>query len=82
MYVSDVLPPDKALTEDQIHYLNVLVPRGLSAFNLQSLCAVKLLKPCPAAGVQADMDPPIELSEDIILNVLEEIDNTLRFSAY
>ena len=30
----------------------------------------------------ADLDPPTELSENIILNVLAEIDNTLRFSAY
>ena len=30
----------------------------------------------------ADLDPPTELSENIILNVLVEIDNTLRFSAY
>ena len=40
--------PVKALTEDQVHYLNVLGPRGLSAFNLRSLCercceATKLL---------------------------------------
>ena len=30
----------------------------------------------------ADLDPPTELRENIILNVLVEIDNTLRFSAY
>ena len=30
----------------------------------------------------ADLEPPTELSENIILNVLVEIDNTLRFSAY
>ena len=30
----------------------------------------------------AALDPPTELSENIILNVLVEIDNTLRFSAY
>ena len=43
------------------------------------------------SGVLADLDsrlkstaldPPTELSENIILNVLVEIDNTLRFSAY
>ena len=34
------------------------------------------------AGVLADMDPPTELSENIILNVLVEIDNTLHFSVY
>ena len=28
------------------------------------------------------MDPPTELSENIILNVLVQIDNTFRFSAY
>lgn len=26
------------LSEDQVHYFNVLGPRGLSAFNFQSLC--------------------------------------------
>ena len=31
----------------------------------------------------ADLDPPEEeASENIIINVLVEIDNTLRFSAY
>ena len=30
----------------------------------------------------ADLDPPTELSENIILNVLVEMDNTLRFNAY
>ena len=35
-----------------------------------------------SAGVLADLDPPTELSENIILNVLVEIDNALRFSAY
>ena len=42
--------PVKALTEDQVHLinLNVLGPRGLSAFNFRSLCercceAIKLL---------------------------------------
>ena len=30
----------------------------------------------------ADLDPPTELRENIILNVLVEINNTLRFSAY
>ena len=34
------------------------------------------------AGVLADMDLPTELSENFILNVLVEIDNTLHFSAY
>ena len=34
------------------------------------------------AGVLADFDPPTELSENIILNVLVEIDNTLHFSVY
>ena len=29
-----------------------------------------------------NMDSPTELSENIILNVLVEIDTTLRFSAY
>ena len=28
----------KALREDQVHYLNALGPRGLSAFNFRSLC--------------------------------------------
>ena len=36
--------------------------------------------PCP--NPLADMEPPIELSENIILNVLVEKDNTLHFSAY
>ena len=30
----------------------------------------------------ADLDPPTELSENIILNVLVEIAKTFRFSAY
>ena len=33
-----IVPPVKALTEDQVHYLNVFGPKGLSAFNLRSLC--------------------------------------------
>ena len=33
-----IVPPVKALTEDQVHYLNVLEPRGLSALNFRSLC--------------------------------------------
>ena len=33
-----IVPPVKALKEDQVHYLNVLGPRGLSAFNFRSLC--------------------------------------------
>ena len=36
----------------------------------------------PGPNPQADMDPPTELSEKIILNVLVEIDNTLHFSVY
>ena len=36
----------------------------------------------PGPNLPADMDPPTELSENIILNVLVEIDNTLHFSAY
>ena len=32
-----IVPPVKALTEDQAHYLYVLGPRGLSAFNFRSL---------------------------------------------
>ena len=34
------------------------------------------------AAVLADIDPPTEMSENIIRNVLVEIDNTLHFSAY
>ena len=33
-----IAPPVKALAKDQVHYLNGLGPRGLSAFNLLSLC--------------------------------------------
>ena len=33
------------------------------------------------AGVLADLDPPTKLSENIILNVLVKIYDTLRFSA-
>ena len=33
-----IAPPVKALKEDQVHYLDVLEPRGLSAFNFRSLC--------------------------------------------
>ena len=36
----------------------------------------------PGPNPLADMEPPIELSENIIINVLVEIDNTLHFSAY
>ena len=36
----------------------------------------------PGSNPLADMEPPIELSENIILNVLVEIDNTLHFSVY
>ena len=36
----------------------------------------------PGPNPLADMEPPIELSENIILNVLVEKDNTLHFSAY
>ena len=36
----------------------------------------------PGPNPRADMEPPIELSENIIINVLVEIDNTLHFSAY
>ena len=36
----------------------------------------------PGPNPLADMEPPIELSENIILNVLVEIDNTLHFSVY
>ena len=36
----------------------------------------------PGPNPLADMEPPIELSENIILNVIVEIDNTLHFSAY
>ena len=36
----------------------------------------------PGPNPLADMDLPTELSENIILNVLVEIDNTLHFSAY
>ena len=32
------VPPVKALTRDLVHYLNVLGPWGLFAFNLRSLC--------------------------------------------
>ena len=31
-----IVPPVKALAEDQVHYLNVLGPRGLPTFNLRS----------------------------------------------
>ena len=34
------------------------------------------------AGVLAALDPPTKLSENIILNVLVKIYDTLRFSAY
>ena len=34
------------------------------------------------AGVPADLDPPTKLSENIILNVLVKMDDTLRSSAY
>ena len=32
-------------------------------------------------GPLADLDPPTDLTENIVLNVLVEIDNALRFSA-
>ena len=36
----------------------------------------------PGPNPLANMDPPTKLSESIILNVLLEIDNTLRSSAH
>ena len=36
----------------------------------------------PGPNPLADMDPPTKLSENIILNVLVKMDDTLRFSAY
>ena len=33
-----IVPPVKALAEDQVHYLNVLGLRGSSTFNLRSFC--------------------------------------------
>ena len=36
----------------------------------------------PGPNPLADMDPPTKLSENIILNVLLKMDDTLRFSAY
>ena len=46
-----IVPPVKALAEDQVHYLNVFRPKGLSAFNLRSLCercceAIKYVSGC------------------------------------
>ena len=46
-----IVPPVKALAEDQVHYLNVFGPKGLSAFNLRSLCercceAIKYVSAC------------------------------------
>ena len=47
-----IVPYVKALTEDQVHYHNVLGPRGLSAFNFRSVCErccgakLKLVVPC------------------------------------
>ena len=34
------------------------------------------------AGVPEDLDPPTKLSENIILNILVQMDNTLRSRAY
>ena len=34
------------------------------------------------AGVPEDLDPPTKLSENIILNILVQMDDTLRSSAY
>ena len=36
----------------------------------------------PGPNPLADMDPPTKLSENIILNLLVKMDDTLRFSAY
>ena len=36
----------------------------------------------PGPNPLADMDPPTKLSENIILNVLVKMDDTLRSSAY
>ena len=37
-FTTFIVPPVKALMEDQVLYLNGLAPRGLSAFNFRSLC--------------------------------------------
>ena len=46
----------------------------------ESFSPISLLK--RRTGVPADLDPPTKLSENVILDVLTEIDNTLRSSAY
>ena len=38
--------------------------------------------PPPGSNPLADLDPPTKLSENIILNVLVKMDDTLRSSAY
>ena len=38
--------------------------------------------PPPRPNLLADLDPPTKLSENIILNVLVKMDDTLRSSAY
>ena len=47
-----IVPPFKALIEDQVHYLNVLGPNDCppSTLGLFANGAAKLSKPCPAAG--------------------------------
>ena len=52
---------------------------SVASFQIQKMNLI-LFRRVP--GVPTDLDPPTELSENIILNVLVEIDNTLRFSAY
>ena len=47
----------------------------MSAVILQNSCFSR-------AGVPADLDPPTKLSENIILNVLVKMDDTLRSSVY
>ena len=36
----------------------------------------------PGPNTLADLDPPTKLSENIVLNVLVKMDDTLRSSAY
>ena len=40
------------------------------------------LDPPPRPNPLTDMDPPTKLSENIVLNVLVKMDDTLRSSAY
>ena len=60
-----------------------MILRETSVFVTEKI--LRTLDRCPVSGFgppSADLDPPTKLSENIILNVLVKMDDTLRSSAY